>query len=338
MRPLKPVDEQSVVIAGASSGIGRQTALRFAERGARLTLAGRDQQALDELAGRIRERGGQAQAMALDVSEPEAVARLAERAAAGFGGIDTWVNNAGIGVYGTVERVPLDEFQRAMAVDFFGQLHGCRAALPYLRREGRGALICVGSIASDRAMPLLGAYSAAKHAVKALTEALRVELQAEGSAIQVTLIKPASINTPFFEHAASHLGVKPRPLPPVYDADLVARAIVRAAEQRAREITVGGAGKAFCIGEACSGPLLDRVLRWYGFRGQRTDEPAPADLPGTLYQPPRGDIRVAGPFASRGFSVYGWTRRHPAATAAALTAAGALSGLLARNGRSQRPS
>src|SRR5215213_256112 len=192
MQPLKPLREQTIVITGASSGIGRATALAAARRGARVVLAARDAESLSALEEEIRRGGGRALAVPTDVSVEAEVQALADRAAESLGGIDTWVNNAGISGYGAFEQISSAEAHRIMDVNYFGQVYGCRAALSHLRAQGRGALICVGSALSDRAVQMQSAYCASKHAVKALTEALRVELREEGSGVQVTLIKPSS--------------------------------------------------------------------------------------------------------------------------------------------------
>jgi NAD(P)-dependent dehydrogenase (short-subunit alcohol dehydrogenase family) len=314
---LTPVAEQSVVITGASSGIGRVTALRFARGGARVTVAARNARALDQLVEQIEHEGGEALAVPTDVAVEAQVQALAERAAGRFGGIDTWVNNAGVSMYAPFDEVTSEEFRRVIDVNFFGQVYGCRAALPHLKQRGGGAIICVGSILSDRAAPLQSAYSASKHAVKGLTEALRVELQSSGHDIQVTLIKPSSINTPFFEHAKTRLGVMPKPFPPAYDPDLVAQAIVHAAEHPAREIVVGGAGKSLTAFEAFAGPLLDRLLAWTGDRAQESETAKSAEAANNLFDPSPGAGHERGRWGGRRFSVYTWARLHPRTTIAA---------------------
>ena len=334
MQPLKPLAEQTMVITGASSGIGRATALTAAERGARVVLVARDGEALGELEAQIQRQGGRALAAPADVSVLEEVERVAEAAADTFGGIDTWVNNAAVSVYGAFRDVAPEDVRRAMEVNFMGQVHGARAALPYLEREGRGALICVGSALSDRAVPYQFAYCASKAAVKSLTEALRVELAQAESGVQVTLIKPSSMNTPLFEQARTYLGVKPKPMPPVYDPQLVADAILHAAEHRSREIAVGGAGKMFAAAEAIAGPLMDAYLARSGEQSQETEQPKAADDPNNLRAPLRGHRRVRGEFGGRRFSVYTWARLHPRAAlaaGAALTAVGAWRALATRD-------
>ena len=327
MQRLKHLNEQTVVVTGASSGIGRQTALRFAEAGARVALAARNGTVLATVEDEIRRAGGRALAVPTDVTDEAQVQALADQAAETFGGIDTWVNNAGVSAYGSVEQLSSDEFSRVLDVNFFGQVYGCRAALPYLKQQGAGALICVGSALSDRAVPMQSAYCASKHAVKALTESLRVELEAAGSEIQVTLIKPSSMNTPLLDQAATHMGVKPKPMTPVYDPDLVAQAICYAAEHRSRELTVGGASKLLSTLEAFAGPVIDRWMAKTGSKGQQSKEPKSDQAPNNLFAPLPGKGSIHGSFPGSGISLYTWARLHPRAALAGTLAAGLAAGI-----------
>jgi NAD(P)-dependent dehydrogenase (short-subunit alcohol dehydrogenase family) len=333
---LKPLAEQTIVITGASRGIGRETALRAAKRGARVVVAARDSEALDELVAAIETEGGVALAVPTDVSNFDEVRRLAERAAGRFGGIDTWVNNAAVSLYGRFEDVPIEDFKRVVEVNFFGQVYGCRAALPYLKEYG-GALICVGSALSDRAIPLQSAYCASKHGIKAVVESLRVELAVSGDdeLVQVTLIKPASIDTPLFDNARTFLGYRPKPVFPVYTPGVCADAILHCAEHREREIAVGGGAALLTTLESFAGPVLDRYFAMQP-KAQQTKDPKSADAPNNL-RDPLPDTRTArGQHAARPFSVYTWLRTRPrVAVALAGTAAGAalLRSSRATNGR-----
>jgi NAD(P)-dependent dehydrogenase (short-subunit alcohol dehydrogenase family) len=201
---LKPVGEQVVVLTGASSGIGLATARALADRGAKLVLVSRNEAALQEIARECETKGGRAIAVAADVGRFEDMERVAEAAVREFSGFDTWVNNAGVAIFGTVEQIPIKDHRRLFDTNYFGVLHGCLVAARHLRQHG-GKIINMGSVLSDRADILQGPYSASKHAVKGLTDALRMELEEDGAPIQVTLIKPSAIDTPYMEHARSYL-------------------------------------------------------------------------------------------------------------------------------------
>lgn len=285
----KPLVEQVVVIVGASSGIGRATAIAFAGRGARVVAAARSDDALTSLVEEITTSGGDALAVPTDVSEPGQLRALADAAVARFGSIDTWVNAAAVSVYGRVEDISDEEYEQVLRVNLLGQIYGAKAALPHLRSSGGGALIGIGSIESYRAVPLHAPYTVSKFGVRAFYDVLRLELVEEGSPIAVTTILPASIDTPFFEHARSHLPQQPKPPGPVYAAEAVATAIVRAAERPTREIPVGGSTMGFLLGQRLSPALTDAVMSVGGLlsRAQQSDRPddgqdnLDAPMPGT---------------------------------------------------------
>lgn len=241
--------------------------------GAAVVLAARSENALRDVANEIEDSGGRAHVVATDVSDWRQVQRLAQEAVRRFGSIDPWVNDASVSVYGTVEQTSIEEYERVLRVDLLGTIHGVKAALPYLIEQGGGTIINIGSIISERAVPLQSAYSAAKQGVKGFTDALRVELMREHPNIHVTLIKPASINTPFFVHARSKMGVKPAPLPPVYEPHLVAEAILFAAENPRRDIVVGGMGKMIDVSQRLSPSFSDLFMLATGFRMQKTKQP-----------------------------------------------------------------
>ena len=221
---------------------------------------------------------------------------LARQAIATYGRIDTWVNNAGISIYGHIEEVPLDDAQRLFETNYWGVVHGSLAALPHLKQNG-GALINVGSELSETAIPLQGHYTASKHAVKGFTDTLRIELHEADAPVAVTLIQPAAIDTPFTEHAMNYLGVEPKHVPPVYAPEIVADAILACAESPHRNLRVGGAAKLFTMIEKTVPSLGDRMKERVAFDGQKMDE-APRD-DDTLYAPRPGDGRVRGNYPGR---------------------------------------
>lgn len=291
----RPVADQSVVIAGASSGIGRATALRFARAGAAVTCAARSEQDLRSLVEEIEAEGGRAQAVPTDVADFAAVQRLADVAEERFGRIDTWVNAAAISVWGTVEDITAEEFDRVMRVNFLGHVHGAKAALPAMRRGGGGVVIGISSVEGVRAVPLHGPYTASKMALRGFYDCLRMELAADGAPIAVTTILPASIDTPFFEHARSKLdGRMPKPPPPVYSADVVARAIVRAAQRPTREVPVGGSAIGFFLGQRLNPALTDAVLSLRRVQKGALQADRPDDGADNLDAPMAGTGRVGG--------------------------------------------
>ncbi|HEX8630977.1 MAG TPA: SDR family oxidoreductase [Catenuloplanes sp.] len=289
----KPVSEQVVVIAGASTGIGRASALAFAARGASVVCAARGAQALQTLVQDIAEAGGTAIAVPTDVADPAAVRALAAAAEQRFGRIDTWVNAAAVSVYGSVEEITDEEFDRVMRVNFLGQVHGVHAAVPALRRAGGGVIVGIASVEGVRAVPMHAPYTASKWALRGFYDCLRTELAMQGAPIAVTTILPASIDTPFFEHARSKLGAMPKPPPPVYAPEIVAETIVYAARHPRREIAVGGSAIGFLLGQRLSPALTDALLsiRRIGAGAQRSDRPdngvdnldAPLDGPGQVH-------------------------------------------------------
>jgi len=272
---IKPVSEQVVVLVGASSGIGRAAALEFARRGASVVVAARTVSALDSLVEEITAQGGTALAVPTDVAEADQVRVLGERAESVFGRIDTWVNAAAVAVWGRITDISDAEFDRVMRVNFLGQVHGVHAAVPALRRAGGGVIIGIASVEAIRAVPMHAPYTASKWAVRALYDSLRMELAQDGIPIAVSTILPASIDTPFFEHSRSKLGAMPKPPPPLYAPELVAEAIVRAAERPTREVPVGGSAIGFYVGQRVSPALSDAVMsiRRLGRQQLRSDRP-----------------------------------------------------------------
>ncbi len=283
---LKPLNEQVVVVMGASSGIGRATALAFAARGATVVCSARGERGLATLVEEIRDKGGHAMAFTAEVADAEQMKSVADLAAQTLGRIDTWVHLAAVSVYARFEETTPAEFARVIEVNLLGQIHGALAALPHLRRAGRGSLICVSSVEGVVPLPFQSAYAASKHGVVGFLDSLRLELQREGVPINVTNILPSGINTPLFQKALTRLGVEPRPTPPVYAPELVSGAILHAAGHEARDIVVGGGGKALLLARRISPYLTDALLgSRIGFASQLTDRRKGPDAPNNLFKP-----------------------------------------------------
>jgi NAD(P)-dependent dehydrogenase (short-subunit alcohol dehydrogenase family) len=328
---LKPVGDQVIVITGASSGIGLATALLAARLGARLVLTSRDGADLAQIAEQIRGSGGEAIHVPGDVADFETMKRVATAAVGEFGAIDTWVNNAGVSIYGRIEDVGLMDARRLFETNYWGVVHGSLAAVPHLKARG-GALINVGSVLSDTGYPLQGHYTASKHAVKGFTDSLRLELEHEGAAVSVTLIQPAAIDTPYPQHAKSYLGVEPTHMAPVYAPEVVARTILASAERPQRNVLVGGGAKVFTTIERLVPRVGDRFKEATAFEGQRTDRAIRE--PDTLYTPRPGDASVRGRYAGHVMesSAYTRVRLHRRQTLLGIAIAGAAVALLDRAG------
>ena len=283
---LKPIKDQVVVITGASSGIGLATARMAARRGARVVLAARNEQDLRTVTDEIRADGGRAVHVAADVASESDVERIADTATREFGGIDTWVNNAGLSIYGKLTDIPMADKRRLFDINFWGVVNGCRSAVRAMRTSG-GALINIGSEVSDRAIPVQGIYAASKHAVKGYTDALRMELEHDGVPISVTLVKPSAINTPYPEHARSYLEEGVPALPsPMYQPEVVADAILTCAQKPVRDVIVGGAGRAQVLLGAIAPRLTDLVMEGPTWKQQqRFDRRQPRE--GNLERPQR---------------------------------------------------
>jgi short-subunit dehydrogenase len=266
---LKPVADQVIVITGASSGIGLATARMAVKRGARVVVAARQQEALLRLEDELNAMGRSAVAVPADVTKSDDVHRIAEKAIQAFGGFDTWVNNAGASVYGLLREVPIEEEQAVFDVNFWGTVRGMKEALAHLRKKG-GAIVNIGSDVSDHAIPLQGAYAASKHAVKGYTDAFRLEVEKEKFPVSFTLVKPAGIATPFFEHAANHMATEPIAPAVMYSPEVVAEAILYASENPVREFLVGETGVLNSLVGRFTPSLSDKVMKANGFTGQQT--------------------------------------------------------------------
>lgn len=321
MSKKKQLSEQVLVITGASSGIGRATAKMAAARNARVVLVARSGDELERVVREIEEAGGSAASFVGDVSKPEDMLAAAHFAVERYGRIDTWVNNAGISVYGKLRDIPLEDQRRVFDVTFWGIVYGTMAALPHLGRS-RGTLINIGSEVSSMPGPLQGPYTAAKHAVAGWTDVLRIELEREQMPIAVTLIRPAGIDTPYFKHAKNLTEHEPTPPPPVYAPELVAEAILHCAVNPKRDMTVGGGAKAM-IGLHQRAPRLDdKLQKRMMFKAQQSASPPQRARSGSLYEP-AGPFAVSGGYGGRRRSLYTGLRLHPWASLFGFAAIGA---------------
>lgn len=306
---LKPLDQQVIVITGATSGHGLSTARKAAASGATVMLAARDGAALAEIVSEIRTAGGTADFVVTDVGVEADVNRLAAETMARFGRIDTWVNNAGSGAYAALEELSLADHRKIFDTNYFGTVHGSLAALPHLRTHG-GALINVGSINGDMSSPVLGAYNASKHAVKGFTDSLRLELMADKAPVSVTLIKPGAIGTPFPEHGRNLTGYEARLPRPMYAPEVVADAILAAAQTPRRDITVGGVAKLQVLAANLAPALFDQLASRMAPTIIDKTKPAPF-APGNLYEPQGNNGREEGPLHGRTFSTITAARTNP---------------------------
>jgi short-subunit dehydrogenase len=321
-----------MVITGASSGIGLVTARAAAGRGARLVLAARNEDALRDLATEIRDGGGEAAYVVADVGVEKAVDAIADTAREVFGGFDTWVNNAGVSIFGNITDVSVDDMHRIFDTVFWGVVYGSRAAVAQFRSGGTpGALINVGSFFGDRATPLQSTYGSAKFAVHGFTEALRVELAAEGLPVSVTLVHPGRIDTPYNEHAQSYLKDRPAHRGMIYPPEAVAETILYAAAHPRRDMYVGLQAKALVGLSAVAPHTMDRIMRRYMYWSQRVDRPSRPRQDSALWRAGQG-------LQERG-SHQGWTRRrsyyvklstHPVLGATAAAVGGAAAALTLR--------
>lgn len=238
---LKPLEDQTIVIMGASSGIGLATAQKAAERGAQVVLVSRNGEALDKICEDIRRNGGRADYVVADVGVREQVRNVVDTVVERYGGFDTWINNAGVGTYATLSEISDEDHEKVFRTNYWGVVYGSTEALKHLRLHG-GALITTGSISSDIPAPILGAYTATKHAVKGFINSLRLELAHENAPVSVTLIKPSGIHSPFGHHARNYMDRASKVPPPVYSPCTVANAMLHAAEHPTRELVIGGSG------------------------------------------------------------------------------------------------
>jgi NAD(P)-dependent dehydrogenase (short-subunit alcohol dehydrogenase family) len=322
----KPLSEQVVVVAGGSYGLGRAIAELAAEGGASVVIGGRTPEALNDAAVDL--------AVETDVADRSQVQRLVDAAVERFGRIDTYVANAMVTVYAEAHRLEDDELRRIFDVNFFGSVYGYWASLPHLRAS-KGTFIQIASALSYRGIPLQSGYCSTKAALRTFFESARVELRKESAGVDVSVILPAAINTPQFDRARQKIGLQPQPVPPIYQPEPFARAVLHCCERPIRELPVGWGSQKAIWGQKLSPRLADAILLRTGWSSQHTNELKPTDSPDNLFEVMHGDPGRHGRFddRARGSTAWTWLRLHRGLVGAGLTL-GTIGGLLAgRPGR-----
>jgi len=317
----------TVVVTGAGAGVGRAAARAFAARGCNLGLLARDAERLEAAAREVRAHGGRACPVATDVSDSDAVEAAAERIERELGPIDVWVNDAMVTIFAPVHAITPAEFRRETEVTYLGTVYGTMAALKRMRPRARGSIVQVGSALSYRAIPLQSAYCGAKFAIRGFTDSLRCELLHDGLPINLCMVQLPAINTPQFDWALSRMPRKAQPVPPIFQPEVAARAIVFAAFSRRREIWLGTSSWKAILGNKVAPALLDRVLARQGYTSQMRDDPEPADAPANLFHSVPGHQGAHGSFddrARRGSGTLWATERRNALMTAGSALLGAL--------------
>jgi NAD(P)-dependent dehydrogenase (short-subunit alcohol dehydrogenase family) len=303
----KPLHEQVMVVTGASSGVGRAVARAAGERGAKVVVGARGEEGLDAAVEEIERSGSEALAVAGDVAEREYNDELVRAALERFGRIDTFVANAIVTVYAEVEHLEPDELRRVLDVNFFGVANGYWAALPALK-ESRGTFLHVSSALAYRGIPLQAAYCSSKAAARTFLESARVELQKHGHDVAISLVLPGAINTPQFDRDRQKIGRQPQPVPPIYEPEPYAEAVLRCAEKPIRELPVSWGAQKLLWGQKLSPRAGDWMLRRMGWKNQHTDEEKPVDSPDNLFEPLPGDPGAHGRFDGQAKASTVWTR------------------------------
>jgi NAD(P)-dependent dehydrogenase (short-subunit alcohol dehydrogenase family) len=334
-------EPRTVVVTGASAGVGRAVARAFGARGANVALLARGTDGLEGAERDVAEAGGIPLAIEVDVADPAAVDAAAGQVVARFGGLDVWVNNAFSSVFAPFWQIAPDEFARTTEVTYLGYVWGTRAALDRMLPRDRGAIVQVGSALAYRGIPLQSAYCGSKHAIQGFTESLRCELLHQRSHVRVTMVQLPAVNTPQFGWVRSRLRRRAQPVPPIYQPELAAKAILYAAEHpRRREYWVGGSTAGTLIANAIAPGLLDRYLARTGFAGQQTRQPHDPSDPGNLFRPADSetDVGAHGDVDRRGHrhSLQLWASEHHGVLAAAAAATVAAAAAAGSNGSSSR--
>src|SRR4051812_21760316 len=331
----KPLREQIVVITGASTGLGRAIARSAAAKGSKVALAARNEEALENAVREVERAGSEGLAVPTDVAELAQVRNLVERALERFGRIDTFIANAIVTVYAEASDLEPDELRRVMDVNFFGVVHGYWAALPHLR-ETRGTFLHVSSALAYRGIPLQAAYCASKAAARAFFESARVELEKERADVAVSLVLPGAINTPQFDRDRQKIGYQPQPVPPIYQPEPFAEAVLHCCEHPVRELPISWGAQKLLWGQKLSPRAGDLMLLRMGWKSQHTDERKPVDSPDILFETLPGDPGAHGRFDAEAKDSTLWTalrlRRGLVAGAVGLAATMTSANWLARKG------
>ena len=326
----KPIEQQVLVVAGASSGIGRATARAAGARGAKVVVSARNVEALEAAAAEVEASGGEALAVAADATSADDNERLCARAVERFGRIDSFVCSIMVTVYAEISELDADELRRVMDVNFIGRYHAYRAALPHLQAS-RGTFVDVSSGLAYRGIPLQAAYCASKAAGRVFFESARVEQEKHGTGVDISLVLPGGINTPQFDRARQKLGLQPQPVPPIHEPELAAAAVLHCCERPQRELPVTWASQKLLWGQKLSPRAGDLVLLRNGWEGQTTGEPKPVGSPDNLFETIPGDPGAHGRFDAQAKASSRWTeariRLGKAGSVAAL-AAPVLAGLI----------
>jgi NAD(P)-dependent dehydrogenase (short-subunit alcohol dehydrogenase family) len=332
---------QTVVVTGASAGIGRASAIAFGARGDTVALLARGTAGLDAAARDVEAAGGKAITIPVDVADPDAVFAAAERVENEVGPVDVWVNVAFTSVFAPFSKITPAEYRRVTEVTYLGYVYSTMAALQYMKPRNRGSIVQVGSALAYRGIPLQTAYSGAKHAIQGFHEALRCELLHDKSNVRVTMVQMPAVNTPQFSWVLSRLPRHPQPVPPIYQPEVAARAVVYAAEHpQRREYWVGTSTVATLAANAIAPGLLDRYLGKTGFKAQQTPQPSDPDAPVNLWEPadraPGDDFGPHGAFDAKSHrrDPQLWASQHHGLVALAVGAAATTVGALRRRRRS----
>ena len=330
---------ETVVITGATSGVGRALARRFAEEGARIGLLARGEEGLEGAASDVQALGGTAMAIPTDVAEHDQVEDAAARIERELGPIDVWVNNAMTTVFAFVKHISSDEFRRVMDVNYLGTVNGTLAALRRFLPRDRGSIVQVGSALAYRSIPLQAAYCASKHAIEGFSQSLRCELLHDGSHVRLCIVQLPGLNTPQFDHCESRMPKKAQPVAPLYQPEVAAEAIVWAANHDRREVWVGGSTVGTILANRLAPGLLDRYLARTNVKAQQAEEPEDPNRPANLWKPVPGDPGAHGRFDQKAHhrSLQLWGAKHRAVAAAgAGSLVASAAALLARAGRRDR--